>query len=245
MRIKLEISYLGDNYSGFQIQNNKRTIQGEIEKVLSDIFNQKINLVASGRTDAGVSAIKQVAHFDIVEEFSNVEKLYKRMNSMLPDDIKILSSEEVDSNWHARFNAKKKTYCYRFYVSEVCVPFIDKHSLNVGKKLNIAEMEKACEVLIGEHDFSAFCAANTNVINKTRTIFSAQIKQLNNLEYEFEITGNGFLYNMVRIIVGTLLEVGYNRKTVEDVKKALEAEDRRLAGYLVPAKALYLKEVKY
>lgn len=244
MRVKIEISYLGDEYSGFQVQRNKKTIQNEIEKVLFEIFNCNISIVASGRTDAGVSAIRQVAHFDLNETI-DVSKLYKRMNAMLPLDIRILSSEEVVEDWHARYSAKRKTYCYNFYVSQVIIPYFDKHSLNVGVDLNIDAMNKACSYLIGEHDFSAFCASNTNVINKSRIIYDAQIKQQSDICFYFEITGNGFLYNMVRIIFGTLLQVGLQKITPEEFRAIIESKDRNKAGRTAPSKGLFLKSVHY
>ena len=244
MRVKIEISYLGDEYSGFQIQKNKKTIQNEIEKVLFEIFNYNISIIASGRTDAGVSAIRQVAHFDLKEDI-DVSKLYKRMNSMLPLDIRILSSEKVMQEWHARYSAKRKTYCYNFYVSQVLIPYYDKHSLNVGADLNIEAMKKACEYLIGEHDFSAFCASNTNVVNKTRIIYDAEIKQESEMCYSFEITGNGFLYNMVRIVFGTLLQVGLSKITPEEFYSIIESKDRNKAGRTASSKALFLKSVCY
>ena len=244
MRVKIEISYLGDNYSGFQIQSNKKTIQGEIEKVLFDIFNYKISIVASGRTDAGVSALCQVAHFDI-GEYNDVSKLYKRMNSMLPQDIKILSSEMVAEDWHARYSSKRKTYCYNFYVSDVEIPYYDAHALNVGTKIDIEKMQDACKFLIGEHDFSAFCASNTNVVNKTRTIYEAKIIKLNENSYAFEVSGNGFLYNMVRIIVGTLFQIGMSKLTLLEFKNVIDNKDRSKAGRTAPSKGLYLKSVCY
>ena len=244
MRVKIEISYLGDGYSGFQVQKNKSTIQSEIEKVLFEIFSYNISIVASGRTDAGVSAISQVAHFDLNEDI-DVSRLYKRMNAMLPLDIRILSSEKVSADWHARYSAKKKTYCYNFYVSQVIIPYFDKHSLNVGVELNIEAMQKACEYLIGEHDFSAFCASNTNVVNKSRIIYDAKIIQQSNNCFYFEITGNGFLYNMVRIIFGTLLQVGLGKISPKEFSAVIEGKDRNRAGRTAPSKGLFLKSVCY
>lgn len=247
MKIKLVLSYLGTNYSGYQVQKNKLTIQGTIERVLNEIFNKKVSLIASGRTDAGVSALNQIAHFEIEGYSQDVSKLYKRMNVMLPEDIRILKSEVVPDDFHSRFNAKKKTYCYNFYVSSAEIPMIDSFAFHVGSKLNIENMEKACEYLVGEKDFGAFCASNADVVSKVRTIYYAKIIKNPIIDglYTFEICGNGFLYNMVRIIVGTLLQVGYGVLSIEEFEKIIKLKDRTKAGRTAKSKGLFLKSVQY
>ena len=247
MKIKLVLSYLGTNYSGSQVQKNKLTIQGTIENVLHEIFNKKVSLIASGRTDAGVSALNQIAHFEIEGYSQDVSKLYKRMNVMLPEDIRILKSEVVPDDFHSRFNAKKKTYCYNFYVSSAEIPMIDSFAFHVGSNLNIENMEKACEYLVGEKDFGAFCASNTDVVSKVRTIYYAKIIKNPIIDglYTFEICGNGFLYNMVRIIVGTLLQVGYGVLSIEEFEKIIKLKDRTKAGRTAKSKGLFLKSVQY
>ena len=247
MKIKLVLSYLGTNYSGYQVQKNKLTIQGTIENVLHEIFNKKVSLIASGRTDAGVSALNQIAHFEIEGYSQDVSKLYRRMNVMLPEDIRILRSEVVPDNFHSRFNAKKKTYCYNFYVSPAEIPMIDSYAFHVGSKINIENMEKACEYLAGEKDFGAFCASNTDVASKVRTIYYAKIIKNPIIDslYTFEVCGNGFLYNMVRIIVGTLLQVGYGVLSIEEFEKIIKLKDRTKAGRTAKSKGLFLKSVQY
>lgn len=247
MKIKLVLSYLGTNYSGYQVQKNKLTIQGTIENVLHEIFNKKVSLIASGRTDAGVSALNQIAHFEVEGYSQDVSKLYRRMNVMLPEDIRILKSEVVPDDFHSRFNAKKKTYCYNFYVSSAEIPMIDSFAFHVGSKLNIENMEKACEYLVGEKDFGAFCASNTDVTSKVRTIYYAKIIKNPIIDglYTFEVCGNGFLYNMVRIIVGTLLQVGYGVLSIEEFEKIIKLKDRTKAGRTAKSKGLFLKSVQY
>ncbi len=243
MRYKLIVSYDGSNYFGFQIQPNKDTIQSRLEGAMEQVYGEHIDVVASGRTDAGVSALSQVCHFDTdkdVDERKNVGYL----NALLPSDISVISIEKVDDSFHARKGAKRKTYVYYFYVGKK-IPVYDKMATNIGRELDIEAMKKAGEYLVGTHDFSAFCASNTAVVDKVRTIYSLEILPAQERLYKMEITGSGFLYNMVRIIMGTLVAVGMGKLEPNDMPKIISSLDRGKAGKTMPSKGLYLKKVMY
>jgi len=244
--IKLEIMYDGRNYFGMQIQPNKLTIQGEIEKALKDLFKSEIKLNYAGRTDRGVSAYKMVANF-FVDTKIEAEKIALALNPLLPDDIKVLSSESVGEDFNARFSAKYKTYMYKFYSSKITLPLFLSETQIKGE-LNFTKMKKAAKFLIGTHDFTSFANPDTQIEDKVRTI--KQIKILReNIDgvwhYSVFITGNGFLYNMVRIIVGTLIQVGEGKIKPEEIKTILKLKDRTKAGKSMPPESLYLINVKY
>lgn len=240
----ITIQYLGKNYFGFQKQENEpRTIQGIIEKALKDLTGETIEIFASGRTDAGVSAYAQTAHFES-ETTIPANKIPFALNTMLPDDIKITDCKEMSNDFHARFNVKKKTYVYNIYFGPHMLPFYDERAYWIKKQPNIKLMKQCAKILEGKHNFKCFMSSGGQSKTFERIIYYIDIQQKNNF-ITIEVCGNGFLYNMVRIIVGTLLEVGNKKKTLDDVKFALEKQDRSLAGFLVPAKGLYLKEVKY
>ena len=239
----ITLQYLGQNYSGFQRQDNAISIQQVVEEAIEKVVKKKVEIFASGRTDAGVNAIAQTAHFSC-DMTVPAEKFPLAVNPFLPDDVKVVSCKEVAEDFHARFSVKKKTYEYHCYVSPVELPLINQTSYQLKKQPNIKLMQKASELLVGEHNFKAFMSSGGQQKTFVRTIYYIDIQYKNN-DIKIEVCGNGFLYNMVRIIVGTLLEVGYKQKTIQDVKSALEKQDRSLSGYLVPAKALFLKSVKY
>ena len=254
MRLKIEYSYLGKKYNGSQKQENNNTIQNKVEEALFNFFGVKIELIASGRTDAGVSAIKQVGHLDVDEVLlsniigevteKNLASLVIRLNYLLPEDIRILKVNKVDDNYHARFNVKRKTYAYNFYVSKVEIPYLSQFCLWVKRDyINIDEMYQAIGYIIGTHDFTSFCASNTDVIDKVRTIYDAKIISSPLGYYSIVISGNGFLYNMIRIIVGTLLDVGYDKINSDMFKNILNMKDRTKAGKTVKADGLVLVDV--
>lgn len=242
-RYLITLQYLGKNYAGFQVQENAVTIQQVVEEAIKKVVKQKVEIFASGRTDAGVNAIAQTAHFDCNMTVP-AEKFPLAVNPFLPEDIKVISCKQVDDNFHARFNVKKKTYEYHCYVSNVELPLINATSYQLKKQPNINAMKKASQLLVGTHNFKAFMSSGGQQKTFERTIYYIDITYKNN-DLVFEVCGNGFLYNMVRIIVGTLLEVGLKRKTLQDVENALNSQNRSNSGYLVPAKALFLKSVKY
>lgn len=255
MKFLLTIQYKGTNFAGWQSQLNKRTIQNEIETVLATLFGEKIKLYGSGRTDAGVHALAQTAHFEIaghlLERFfiknkMNKEKLILAINSNLPEDIKVLKIKKVAPNFHARYNIKEKIYLYKMETKESKLSPLFYSLVGICKEnLDIEKMKEGAKYLIGEHDFTSFCSSKTYVKNFTRIINYIKIKKRNDNIITFEISGNGFLYNMVRIIIGTLVDVGTSKIEPEQIKKILEAKSRSCAGKTAKPEGLYLKKVKY
>lgn len=243
MNIVLEISYIGTRYFGWQIQPNKITVQGELEKALESVFNQKITTIASGRTDAGVSAFKQVVNFR-VDTIIPVDRLKYILNDKLPKDIRVIDSYVVADDFNARFSAKRKTYVYNFYFGDVENALISEHSLFLKGTLDIERMSDACKYFLGEHDFTGFCSADTEVVDKVRTIYDIKILK-SDYDYKLIITGNGFLYNMVRIIMGTLIDVGYGKIKPNEITDIIESKDRKRAGYTVKPVGLILYNVQY
>lgn len=243
-RILLTISYDGTNYCGWQKQPKVKTIQGEIETAFFNATGQRIELFGSGRTDAGVHAFAQTAHFDLDLPIP-VEKLPEIINNRLPQDIVILSAQEVDKDFHARFSIKKKQYLYKLYITDVKKPFIANYVGFVKKALNIDKMRECAGVLIGCHDFSGYCSANTSATNFERIIFDIQLQQVSDQEIHVLVTGSGFLYNMVRIIVGTLVDYAHGKITLENVQDALENGNRAAAGQTMPPNGLYLNKTFY
>ena len=243
-RYKLVIAYNGKNFSGFQIQPEKITIQGEIERVLEFLLKEKIRIYGSGRTDAGVSALAQVAHFDFDGKI-NEKKIQDGLNALLPEGIMIVSLSRGDDSFDARFSAKKKTYRYHFYVSKYTHPLFDEFALRINDYADIELMKEACKFVVGTHDFESFVSKKSGKTDFVRTIYNADIVELENGIYAFEITGNGFLYNMVRIIFGTIVSAGYKKIKPSDIKNIIDGKKRALAGRTMPAKALLLKSVEY
>ncbi|QDP38917.1 tRNA pseudouridine(38-40) synthase TruA [Radiobacillus deserti] len=244
-RIKCVISYDGSEFSGYQVQPNGRTVQEEIEKALQKMSKgNPIRITASGRTDAGVHAKGQVFHYDTELEIPE-DRWKKAINTLLPPDIRVLEIEKVSSSFHARFDVREKTYKYFVDVQEDIDIFKRKYAYHYPYPLDLDEMSKACELLQGEHDFTAFCAANSGVKgDKIRTIYQAHIKCTGN-QIVFTFTGSGFLYNMVRILVGTLLEIGVGKRRASDILSIIESKDRNNAGKTAPAHGLYLWKVRY
>ncbi|MFS0644936.1 tRNA pseudouridine(38-40) synthase TruA [Siminovitchia sp. 179-K 8D1 HS] len=243
-RYKGTIEYDGSGFSGYQIQPKGRTVQEEIEKVLKKMHKGRhVPVTASGRTDAGVHARGQVIHFDSGLSLPS-ERWVKALNSLLPDDISLLNVEAAAPEFHARYDAVGKTYKYFLYNREARDPFKRHYYAHVRGKLDIGRMRKAAQFLAGTHDFTSFCSAKTEMTNKVRTISRLEIDD-RHPELVFTFTGNGFLYNMVRIMVGTLLEVGTGKLDPQDIPDILAAKDRRLAGKTAPAQGLYLWEVYY
>ena len=243
-RIKLIIQYDGTNFSGWQLQPGKRTVQGELEKALEFLLKEKVRTYASGRTDSGVSAYGQVAHFDTEQEV-NLKKLQDGLNALTPDDIAVTSLEIAPEGFDARFSVKKKTYQYRFYISKYRLPLFDKVAFRVNDYVNIEKMKEACKFFIGEHDFESFVSQKSGKTNFVRTVYDAKIVELADGMYAFEITGNGFLYNMVRIVFGTILKAGYGQIEPEDIKGLIEAKSRAQAGKTMPSYPLFMKKVDY
>ena len=244
IRYKCTIAYDGTQFAGYQIQPEKRTVQSEVEKVLMTMHKGKeIRVAASGRTDAGVHAKGQVIHFDSPLDLPS-ERWIKALGTMLPADISIVSIERTSPEFHARYNAVRKEYRYYISLAETRDPFMRNYAYHYPYKLNLNLMERAAEYLKGTHDFTSFCSAKTEVLDKVRTIESIDfLKEEHQLVIRF--IGDGFLYNMVRILVGTLLDVGIGKRYPEDMKAILTALDRTKAGRTAPGHGLYLWKVDY
>lgn len=241
--IKLTIEYDGKEFNGWQKQPNKLNIQGNIEKVISEITKEEIELIGSGRTDAGVHAIGQVANFKTNSNIP-IEKFAIAINSRLKKSIIIKKAEEVPERFHSRYNCKKKTYRYIINNSDMGSAIYRNLEYNIKMPLNLENMKKASKYFEGEHDFSAFKASGTSSKSSVRTIYSADVKKENE-RIIIELTGNGFLYNMVRIISGTLVEVGLGKIRPEEIEDIIDSKNRQMAGKTLPPYGLYLVEVNY
>lgn len=243
-RIKAIIAYDGSAYSGFQIQNNSRTIQEMIEKALKLMHKGEIvKVVSSGRTDAGVHAQGQVIHFDSSINMPD-ESWARALNGLLPVDIVVVGVEVVTDDFHARYDVTGKTYKYFLHQGKFRNPFKSHYSTYFPYVLNLQLMREGAEHFIGTHDFTSFCSAKTEKEDKVRTITAVEIDETAD-GFVFTLTGNGFLYNMVRIIVGTLLNVGTNRLAADKIPQLIAAKDRKHANKTAPAEGLYLWEVYY
>lgn len=241
--IKLTIEYDGKCYNGWQKQPNKLNIQGEIERAIYNITKEEVDLIGSGRTDAGVHALGQVANFKTNSQIS-IEKLPLAINSQLKNSIVIKEAEEVNERFHSRYNAKRKTYRYIINNSKCGTAIYRNLEYSYPFKLDAEKMKQASKYFEGEHDFKAFKSSGTSSKNSVRTIYKAIVKQEGE-KIIIELTGNGFLYNMVRIISGTLLDVGLGKIQPEEIPNMIESKDRQRAGKTLPAHGLYLVEVKY
>jgi len=243
-RYKSIISYDGSGFFGYQVQPKKRTVQFELETALAKMHKgEHIKVFASGRTDAGVHAKGQVVHFDSPLPIA-VEKWQIALNSLLPEDISVLSVIKVDSSFHARFDTIGKEYRYVLQLSKMRDPFQRNFSVLYPYDLNIEAMKEASRFFIGTHDFTSFCSAKTEVEDRVRTIEIIDFLQDKDF-LTLRFVGNGFLYNMVRILTGTLLEVGLGKRKPEEMPDILVKVDRRFAGKTAPAQGLYLWKVFY
>lgn len=243
MRYFIECSYRGTNYSGWQIQENAHTVQAEIESGLSILLNKPIAITGSSRTDAGVHAVKQVAHFDIEVDNLNPENLAYRLNKILPFDISIKRIYPVRENYHCRFEAISRKYQYR--ISALKSPFQNGLYYEFNRDLNIELMNKASQKLFQYLDFECFSKIKTEVNTFNCTIIEAFWERVENDTLVFHIKANRFLRGMVRAIVGTLLEVGAGKLSVEDFEQIILSKKREKAGRAVPAEGLFLMEVNY
>lgn len=241
--IKLTIEYDGKDFNGWQKQPNKLNIQGNIEQAIYAITGEEVELNASGRTDAGVHSFGQVANFKTNSNIP-IEKFAVAINSKLKKSIVIKKAEEVDERFHSRYNCKKKTYRYvinNSFEGSAIYRYLEYH---MPTKLNIEDMKKAIKYFEGVHDFSAFKASGTSSKSSVREIYLAEIKQENERIY-IELTGNGFLYNMVRIIAGTLVDVGLGKINPDAIPEIINSKKRINAGKTLPAHGLYLVNVEY
>ena len=242
--IKLTIEYDGKDFNGWQKQPTKLNIQGEIERAIKQITNEEVNLTASGRTDAGVHALGQVANFKTNSNIP-IEKIPIALNSNLKKSIVIKSAEEVEERFHSRLNCKRKTYRYVINNSKYGTAIYRNLETHIPMKLDIQKMQEAVKYFEGEHDFKAFKASGTSSKSSVRTIYKAEVINAGNERIYIELTGNGFLYNMVRIISGTLVEVGLEKIEPNEIKTIIESKKREKAGKTLPPQGLYLLNVEY
>ncbi len=272
--IKIVLQYDGSRYDGWQKQGNtKNTIQGKLEAVLEKLAGESVEVYGSGRTDAGVHAMGQTANFRLeercleelvdktpekkenggTEERRKPEKgkeadipaaVMDYLNRYLPEDIAVISAAEVPERFHSRLNAVEKTYLYQIETASRKNVFERKYIWGLGKELDLPAMEKAAEILLGSHDFRAFSSAKRMKKSAVRELRKVEIYRKGS-RVSLEFTGNGFLYNMVRILAGTLIEVGLHKRTIASVREALESRDRERAGFTAPAEGLLLKSVRY
>lgn len=243
-RVKIIVAYDGTNYCGWQIQPNGITIEEVLNKKLSKLTGEDIHIIGASRTDSGVHALGNVAVFD-TESSIPPERVAYALNQKLPEDIVIVKSEEVPAGWHPRYQNKvTKTYEYHIYNAPVPNPLKRNYSTFVSFPMDVEKMRKGASHLVGEHDFISFCNVRTNVEDTVRTVHKIQIDQ-NGPDITIRITGNGFLYNMVRIIAGTLIRVGRGFYTPDRVKEILDAKERTEAGVTAPPGGLVLIGIDY
>ena len=240
---KMTLSYDGSRYFGWERQPGKETIQGKLEAVLTRMCGTPVNVIGAGRTDAGVHARAMVANA-YMDTDMEPESIRDYLNHYLPDDIGVAEVKEAADRIHARYRAVGKLYTYTCYVGETKPVFNRKYVTVLDGKPDVEKMRKAAEFLVGEHDFRSFCANPQMKKSTVRIVDSIEIQQKKDLLY-LNFHGTGFLQNMVRILTGTLLEVGFGKRSVASVKEVLEAKDRKLAGYTAPPQGLCLMRVDY
>lgn len=242
-RVLLKISYNGSAYHGWQVQPNGVTVQEVLGRKLEQMYKSKINLTGCSRTDAGVHAREFYCHYDTDLHIEPVG-IVRGLNSVLPKDIAVLSAEYVNSDFHARYSAKGKNYVYIIRNSAIHDPFEDGRVWHIERALDIDLMNKFCEKVCGTHDFYGFSSSGRTVTDTIRTVTECFVSRVDD-DIVFSISANGFLYNMVRIIVGTLVETAYGKFSADDLKSILASCNRQNAGMTAPPEGLYLNQVKY
>ena len=241
---RLTIQYDGGRYKGWQrLGNTDHTIQGKIEEILSRLTGEDVELIGSGRTDAGVHAIGQIANFKTSQQLSETQ-IYDYLNRYLPMDISIVTVQSVTERFHSRYHVKEKTYLYKIWNREYSNPFMRHYSMQVVKPLDIKKMRTASRYLIGEYDFTTFSNAKSKKKSKVRTIFAITMEEKNGM-ITIRIRGNGFLYHMVRKIVGILVEVGLGEKEPDIIPAMIQSKDRSKLTYLADACGLYLETIEF
>jgi tRNA pseudouridine38-40 synthase len=241
---KMIVEYDGTAYCGWQRQENGITIQQVLEEAIQLITGEKVAVIGSGRTDAGVHALNQVAHFKSSSRLP-LNNIYRGMNSVLPPDIVVKEMEEVAGEFHAQHDVKSKVYVYKICNQRLRPVLGRNYFWHIRFPLDLERLKKAAQFLIGTHDFSCFCATGTHVKDRVRTITDIEIKTCDDGLIEIKVEAQGFLKYMVRNIIGTLVEVGRNKRKPEEMKVIIESRDRTIAGVTAPACGLFLKEVKY
>lgn len=240
-RVRLWVAYDGTNYHGWQLQENGVTVESVLNRALEDLLGEEIRVIGASRTDSGVHALENVAVFDTGSPIP-AEKICHALNARLPEDIRVQRSEEVGADWHPRHCSSKKTYEYRIYRGEISQPVRRLYTCHIYRELDVEAMRRAASFLEGEHDFKSFCQMGGQTRTTVRRIYRLELEE-QGPELVIRVTGAGFLYNMVRIIAGTLMEVGFGRIPPEEIRTILEKRDRSAAGPTAPAQGLTL--VKY
>ena len=242
-RIKITLDYIGTAYDGWQRQPDRDTVQKRVEEAIFSLSGERVSVVASGRTDAGVHALGQVAHFDVNAAIP-AKNYMTGVNHFLPPDIRILSAEEAPEDFHARFSAHEKTYTYCIYESRFDRACYFNRAARVEQKLDLKNMKTAAEAFCGTHDFTSFCSAGADTTTFTRTIKDIRVTRSGGL-VKISVTADGFLYNMVRRIAAVLVKAGKGQIDKAGAKKLINAADNKVAKDVMPACGLYLKSVKY
>ena len=242
-RIKITFDYIGTAYDGWQRQPGRDTVQQRVEDAIFSLSGERVSVIASGRTDAGVHALGQVAHFDVNTAIP-VKNYMTGVNHFLPPDIRILKAEEVTADFHARFSVHEKTYTYCLYESRFERACYLNRAARADNRLDIAKMKQAAKVFEGTHDFTSFCSSGADTTTFTRTIKSVYVRRSGGL-VKISVTADGFLYNMVRRLAAVLVRAGYGQVDCDGVKKLLAAADNRVAKDVLPACGLYLQSVRY
>ena len=242
-RIFLRVAYDGTDFHGWQVQPNARSVEGELNKAIYEMTGEEIAVIGASRTDAGVHGMGNVAVFDTTSSIP-AEKFMYALNTKLPEDVSVVESKEVAADFHPRHCDSIKTYEYRFYISEVNNPLKRRNAYRIQNKPDIGLMNKAAAILVGEHDFKSFCSVHTSAETTVRKLYSAEAFEDGN-DIVIRVSGAGFLYNMVRIIAGTLLDVGNKKYEPEHIKEILEGCDRTLAGPTLEPQGLTLKSIVF
>ena len=249
MKILLKIRFVGTNYAGYQVQNNALTVQGELCRAAEQLFGGRCDVTGCSRTDSGVHANVFCAAItghgnQSLETTVPTDKIPRAMNAFLPPDIAVISAEEVEDSFHPRYDVKSKEYVYFIQNGGERNPFMADRCLFYPKRLDVERMNEAAQMFVGEHDFATYMAAGSKVESTVRTVYSASVVRDGDV-VKFAVRGNGFLYNMVRIMTGTLLAVGEGKISPEEIPQITESLDRKRAGSTAPACGLYLNDVEY
>ena len=248
MRYVLKIAYDGTNYAGWQRQKNALSVQQVLEESVLNALGESVKITASGRTDAGVHAGGQVCHFDSDKLTIPPERLPDCLNKILPPDIRATAGAEGKGGFDSNRSAKRKTYCYSLYVGAREMPLKERYAVRIDDAPSLDKLREIAKLFEGEKDFKAFCASGSSVKTTVRTVYEVRVEEgysFGGRDIKIFVTGNGFLYNMVRTITGELLAIANGKKTVESLQKAFETGDRALLGKTMPAKGLSLVEVDY
>ena len=247
MRYVLTVSYDGTNYAGWQCQKNASTVQEVLENAIKEALGTCVRITGSGRTDAGVHALGQVCHFDC-ESSVPPEKMPDCLNRFLPSDVRVTKGWEGLDDFDSNRSAKRKTYCYHLYEGLREQPLKERYAVRVENVPTLEKLKEKAKFLEGEHDYKAFCASGSAVKTTVRTVYQVRVEEAYDFgvrEIKIYVTGNGFLYNMVRTMVGELLDLASEKRTLESLEKAYETGERLLLGKTMPARGLTLVEVQY